>query len=127
MKKLFHWVSAVAVAGLAAACDGGQSSSPFSPTAPSASNPNRGGASNPNRGGGSVPLASGLQGGSDSCTPPPGADTHYRPAPSGTAPGGSGEPGCQTGTGSGPGFDVGGTPPETSGIPDIERRSAPGR
>jgi hypothetical protein len=118
MKKLLLWVSAVAVAGLAAACDGGQSSSPFSPTAPSASNPNRGG--------GSVPLASGLQGGSDSCTPPPGADTYYRPAPSGTAPG-PGGPSCQTGTGSEPGFEVGGTPPETPGTPDTYRRPAPGR
>jgi hypothetical protein len=118
MKKLLLWVSAVAVAGLAAACEGAQSSTPFSPTAPSASNPNRGSSN--------TPVASGLEG-SDPCTPPPGADTYFRPAPSGTAPGASGEPGCQTGTGSEPGFNSGGTPPETPGTPDTYWRPAPGR
>jgi hypothetical protein len=119
MKKLLLWVSAVAIAGLTAACDA-QSSSSFNPTAPSASGLN---------GGRSAPLATGAQVGSqspaDPCTPPPGADTHFRPGPGAPVPGA--EPSCQTGNEPDPGLDYGGTPPETPGTPDTDFRPAPAR
>jgi hypothetical protein len=113
MNKLFLWVSAVTVAGLAAACDGSQSS-PLSPTGPSASTPSSGSSTQP-------------AADSDSCTPPPGADTHIRTAPGATPSDGQGEPSCQTGEGLDEGLEYGGTPPATPGTPDTERRPAPGR
>ena len=113
MKKLFLWVIVVAVAGLAVACDGTQSS-PLSPTAGSPSTPSNGRSNQP-------------AAGSDPCTPPPGADVYRRDNPNPTPSDGQGEPSCQTGEGTDEGFDSGGTPPTTPGTPDTERRPAPGR
>jgi hypothetical protein len=113
MKKLFLWVSVVAVAGLAVACDGTQGS-PLSPTTASPSTPSNGRSNQP-------------AAGSDSCTPPPGADVYRRDNPGATPSDGQGEPSCQTGEGPDEGFDYGGTPPTTPGTPDTERRPAPGR
>jgi hypothetical protein len=112
MKKLFLWVIVVAVAGLAVACDGTQGS-PLSPTAGSPSTPSDG------RNQGAA--------GSDSCTPPPGADVYRRDKPDATPSDGQGDPSCQTGEGPDGGLDHSGTPPTTPGTPDTERRPAPGR
>jgi hypothetical protein len=113
MNRLFLWVIVVAVAGLAVACDGTQGS-PLSPTAGSPSSPSNGRNNQP-------------AAGSDSCTPPPGADVYRRDNPNPTPSDGQGEPSCQTGEGKDEGFDSGGTPPTTPGTPDTEWRPAPGR
>jgi hypothetical protein len=108
MNKAFLWAGMVAVAAATAACGGAQGS----PASPSS-------------GGGPLTRAAVRpQGTSNPCTPPPGADTQEHTGPG--TPGGSGESGCQTGTGSGPGTSTGGTPPANPGAPpDTQSRPGP--
>jgi len=122
MKKPLYWVGMVVVAVATVACDGAQGSPFVTPTAPSASSPSSGS-------GRITPTATAPQA-APPCTPPAGADVHFRPAPSGTTPpaGDPGQPSCETREGdSGPSTNTGGTPPANPGDPDTEFHAGPGR